>query len=357
MLPAAERIMPRSRALSTQLGLIVAALLVTLAFAPSSAQAHGATDPSASSYLARVSHVPAGVSAQVVDGDLRLWLQVPAGKTVLVLDYQGAPYLRFRDGSVWANENSQMYYFDQTPPESPPPGLRRTAPERWLRVGSGRSYQWHDGRLHAFALEAIAPGASYAGAWKIPVVVDGRRFAVSGTLWYRGAPSIAWLWPIVILILCVLAGWRLHDARLDALMARLLAALTVFGIALAVVGRDLHGRPGLSPVGLAELAVIGIPTVWTAWRVARGRAGALTFFLISTVAIWEALSLIPTLFHGYVLLAVGPFLGRLATIICIGGAIGLIFPAVRLFGRERDEGDEELELPGEELSSSVAPAV
>lgn len=357
MLPAAERITARSRVVIAQIVVVAVALLVASSLAPPSAQAHGATDPSASSYLARVAHVPHGVSAQVVDGDLRLWLQVPAGKTVLVLDYQGVPYLRFRDDRVWANENSQMYYFDQTPPEDPPPGLKRTAPEHWLLVGSGRSYQWHDGRLHAFALEAIAPGASYAGAWKIPIVIDGRRSAVSGTLWYRAAPSIAWLWPIAILILCVLAGWRLHDARLDALMARLLAGLTLCGIALAAIGRDLHGRPGLSPVGLAELALIGIPTAWTAWRLARGRAGAFTFFLISIVAIWEALGLIPTLFDGYVLLAVGPFLGRLATIICIGGAIALLFPAVRLFGRERDEGGDELELPAEEMSSTVAPAV
>jgi hypothetical protein len=353
MLSATEQIMARSTFLRARVSLLLAAILIALALVPQCAQAHGTIDPSASSYLARVKHVPNGVSAQVIDGDLRLWLQVPPGKTVFVLDYQGVPYLRFRDDRVWANENSQMYYFDQTPAENPPPGLKRTAPEHWLQVGNGLSYQWHDGRLHAFALEAIAPGASYAGSWQIPILINGRRSAVTGTLWYRGGPSIVWLWPIAILILCVLAGWRLHDARLDVLMARRLAALTLFGIALAAVGRDLHGRPGLSPVGLVELALVGIPTVWTVWRVARRRTGAVTYFLVSIVAIWEALSLIPTLFNGYVLLAVGPFLGRLATIICLGGAIALILAAVRLFGQERDEEAEEPEL----AADSAAPTL
>jgi hypothetical protein len=352
MLSATERIMAGWRGAGTRVGVLFVGLLVALAIVPQAAQAHGAIDPSASSYLARVNHVPAGMSAQVVDGDLRLWLRVPSGKTVFVLDYQGVPYLRFSDGRVWANENSQMYYFDQTPPENPPPGLKRTARRHWLPVGSGPSYQWHDGRLHAFALEAIAPGASYAGAWQIPVVINGQRTAITGTLWYRGGPSIAWLWPIAILLLCVLAAWRLHDPRLDALVARLVAGLTLFGIALAALGRDLHGRPGLSIIGLVELTLIGLPTLWTVRRVVRGRAGALTYFVVSVVAIWESLSLIPTLFNGYVLLAVGAFLGRLATIICLGGAVALLLPAVRLFRQEQRE--EESDHGIDELASMTA---
>ena len=352
MLSATERITAGPRGVGTRIGALFAGLLIACAAVPQGAQAHGAVDPSASSYLARVKQVPAGVRAQVVDGDLRLSLQVPRGETVLVLDYQGVPYLRFEHGDVLANENSQMYYFDQTPPEDPPPGLRRTAPERWLKVGHGFSYQWHDGRLHAFAVEAIAPGASYAGAWQIPVVINGRRTAITGTLWHRGGPSIVWLWPIAILVLCVLAAWRLRDPGLDARVAQLVGALTLIGITVAALGRDLHGRPGLSPVGVVELCFILVPTVWTAWRVVRGRAGALTYFLVSVVAIWESLALIPTLFNGYVLLAVGPFLGRAATIICLGGAVALVFPAVRLFRAERREEWGERD-PEERVSMSA----
>ncbi len=330
---------------------MLAGLLMLVSIAPASAQAHGAVDPVASDYLAHIENVPIGMTASVVDGDLRLWVRVPTHKTVVILDYQGAPYLRFANGRIWANENSEMYYFNQTPPESPPLGLKRDAPERWLQVASGDNYQWHDGRLHAFALEAAAPGTSYIGPWRIPVLINGRRSAVSGTLWYRGGPSIMWLWPIAILVLCVLAGWRLHDSRIDLLLARTVAGLTLFGITLAAIGRDLHGRPGMSVVGLVELTVITAMTTWTAWRVLRNRAGSVTFFLVSVAGIWQALSLIPTLFNGYVLLAVPPFAGRVATIICLGGGIALIWPAVSVFRRERDE--EPSQSPGDEPAASA----
>ena len=70
------------------------ALTGALVLAPSAA-AHGPVDPAASSYEAHVSALPRGMRAQVIDGDQRMWLKVDPGPTVLVLDYTGAPYLRF----------------------------------------------------------------------------------------------------------------------------------------------------------------------------------------------------------------------------------------------------------------------
>ena len=186
-----------------------------------------------------------------------------------MLDYQGAPYLHLAGGRIWANEKSQMYYFNQSPPINPPSWLRRTTRPRWIPVGSGTSYEWHDGRLQALAIVALAPGASFVGSWRIPLVVNGRATALSGTLWYRGAPSIVWFWPIAVLMLCVLAGWRLQDSLIDAVTGRALAVLTVFGIMLAAVGRDLHGRPALSVIGVVELAVILTFAIWALSRVVR----------------------------------------------------------------------------------------
>ncbi len=345
----------KSRSAQLRIGVLVSAVFVLLGLSPTSAQAHGATDPVASSYLARIASVPAGIRATVVDGDLRMWLDVPSHESVYVLDYQGAPYLHVADGRIWANEKSQMYYFNQSPPVIPPSGLHRSTRPRWVQVGSGTSYEWHDGRLQALAIEAIAPGTSRVGSWRIPLVVNGRHTTVSGTLWYRGAPSIAWFWPIAVLVLCVLAAWRLQDAAIDASMGRLLAVLTLFGITLAAVGRDLHGRPGLSGFGLVELAVILVFAIWALARIARDRASSLVLFLIAVVAAWEGVSLIPTLLHGYVLLAVPPVLGRLAAVICLGGPIALGFAIVRLLRRE--ESGEETEAAGAGTAGTVAQGV
>src|SRR5690349_20335181 len=102
------------------------ALLVLLAaalLAPAPAAAHGPVDPAASSYEARVSSLPAGIKAKVIDGDQRMWLWVDPGRTVVVLDYTGAAYLRFSRTGVEVNQNSALYYLNQVPPQTPPTRL------------------------------------------------------------------------------------------------------------------------------------------------------------------------------------------------------------------------------------------
>lgn len=327
-------------------GALTTVLLLSALLAPAGASAHGAVNPVASSYRAVLGSAPPGLTAKIVDGDLRLWLQVPASDSVYVLDYQGARYLHFAHGRVWANANSQMSYFNQTPPATPPRRLRTTAAPRWIQVAGGSSYEWHDGRLQALSIESIRPGASYVGAWRIPLVVNGRHTEVAGTLRHRGAPSIVWFWPIAILLLCVAAGWRLRELRIDLAMGRAVALLTLFGILLAAVARGFHGRPGLSGFGLFECAIVSGLAVWTALRIKRPQVGALTFFLITVAAAWEGITLAPTLLHGYVLLAVPPFVGRLAAVICLGGAIALVPPAVRIFRAEAEDEDDEANAPG-----------
>jgi hypothetical protein len=337
--------MRKSRSAAARIAVLVGLALGAAGLTPASATAHGAVDPVASSYLAVTRVVPANLTAKVVDGDSRLWLRAPGGESVFVYDYQGAPYLHFVNGRIWANQNSQMYYFNETPPETPPLTLRRDARPQWVQVGSGSSYEWHDGRLQALAVESVAPGASYVGAWRIPLLVDGRHTVVSGTLWYRGAPSIVWFWPIVILVLCVAAAWRLRDIRIDGAVGGIVASLALLGIVLAAIGRGFHGRPGLSGFGVFEFVVVVALAGWAAWRMAGRRPPAPTFFVIAAVAFWEGLTLLPTLLHGYVLLAVPPFIGRLATVICLGSAIAILPPAVRLFKAEHGAETEAARPP------------
>lgn len=51
-------------------------------------------------------------------------LRVSPSETVVVLDYRGAPYLRFSRSGVQVNRNSEMFYPNQTPVGSPPSSLR-----------------------------------------------------------------------------------------------------------------------------------------------------------------------------------------------------------------------------------------
>ncbi len=92
-----------------------------------------------------------------------------------VLDYRGAPYLRFSPSGVYVNANSAMYYLNQPIPLKPPVGLSPRARPKWEPQSRGHVYEWHDGRLHALATVALAPGQRYVGQWRIPLIVDGHR--------------------------------------------------------------------------------------------------------------------------------------------------------------------------------------
>jgi hypothetical protein len=324
-----SRVRPRALAL--------AAVLVTIGAFPGAAVAHGPIAPVASSYLAKVSRVPAGVDAKVADGDQRMWLRVVASETVEVLDYRGAPYLRFSASGVAVNQNSAMYYLNQTPVAAvPPSNLTRTTPSKWQPVTTGHGYVWHDGRLHALAAVALSPGVAYVGTWSIPLVVDGRQASVSGGLWHAKNPSIVWFWPIVVVLLCVLAAWRARRPRLDRLAARGVAVAALAAIAVAALGQGLYGRPTVSILQLIELGAVLAFAAWRLFRLvsARVRPGYFSYFAIAFVALWEGAALIPTLLSGFVLMAVPAFVARAATVLCLGCGLALLLLAPRIGEQE-----------------------
>ena len=305
---------------------------------PATAGAHGPVDPAASSFLARLGHLPRGLPAKVIDGDQRLWLHVAPPRAVVVIDYQGAPYLRFSRDGVAVNTASAMYYLNQVPAQRPPATTAPRAPPRWSRVSAGHSYGWHDGRLHALATTASAPGASYLGRWQVPLRVDGAAMTLAGGLYYAPSPSIVWFWPIVVALACVLAALRLRRPELDERVARTLAATALAGFVVAVCGQQLHGRPAVS-VGQGITLTLALAFAgWGAWRLVRRRHGWFTFFVIAAVAIWEGASLIAVLLDGWVLLALAPVVARLAVAVCLSAGVALlpvVFALAERSGRAR----------------------
>jgi hypothetical protein len=316
--------------------------VAALAACPAAAQAHGPIAPAASSYFAKVLQLPAGLEAKVVDGDLRMWLQVPRSQTVVVLDYRGAPYLRFSPRGVEVNHNSSMYYLNETPvAQTPPANLSPAAPPSWHRVTGGHAYEWHDGRLHALAAVALPPGVSFVGRWRIPVRVDGQLDSISGGLWHADDPTIVWFWGIVVLVACVMAAWRVRRPALDRLVARMLAVTALVAVTIAGLGLQLHGRPTISILQFVELALILAFVGWGFSRALFRSPGYFTCFLIGVAALWAGGEMITTLLYGFVLISLPAFLARVATIVCLGTGAGLLLLVFRL----SDYSDSGLE-PG-----------
>jgi hypothetical protein len=311
-------------------GLALAAAIFMLGLDAQAAGAHGPVAPIASSYLAKVSSLPPGIRAKVVDGDQRLWLSVPGTETVVVLDYRGAPYLRFSRSGVAVNQNSAMYYLNQTPAELPPANLTPSTAPRWSSVTGAHSTSWHDGRLHALASVSLAPGRSNAGRWTIPLRVDGRPSAIAGSLFHADSPSIVWFWPIVVLILCALAARRVRSPPLDARVARLLAVPTLLATLTAGLGREFRGRPTVTILQLVTFAAIVVFVLWGLRQVLWRRPSYFTYFPIAFVALWEGLNLLGALLHGFVLAAVPAVVARMAAVMCLGGGAALLLMPVRV---------------------------
>ena len=152
------RIAAGRQARVAEVGFAFLALLLAFAARPGVAEAHGPIAAYGVELLREGSRSPGGPEAKVIDGDLRMWLSVPPSETLVILDYRGAPYLRFSRAGVEVNRNSSMYYLNQTPvAETPPTYLSASTPPSWHRVSGGHAYEWHDGRLHALATVALAP--------------------------------------------------------------------------------------------------------------------------------------------------------------------------------------------------------
>jgi hypothetical protein len=295
---------------------------------PPIAAAHGPVAPVATSYVAKLRNVPRGLDAKIVDAYVRLWLRVSPHLNVVILDYHAAPYLRFDTSGVQVNENSEMYYLNQTPyPWAVPPGLTRTTPPRWTPASSGHSYEWHDGRLQALASVALPAGASFAGHWRIPLLVNGRPASITGGLWHVANPSIVWFWLLAVMLLCCLAAWRVRSPALDARAARTLGVVALVALELACTGRELHGRPGVSVAGLIELAAVSVFALWQLQRILAGRLDFFRYLLIALVALWQGLDLFPVLTYGYVLVDLPDIVARAAAVVCLASGVAL-FPIV-----------------------------
>jgi hypothetical protein len=135
------------------------------------------------------------IEVEVVGGDAFLQLTADPGTTVMVVGYEGEPYLRFRaDGVVLENQRSPTTYLNESRyGTTAPPGADPALPPDWLPVGSGGRYAWHDHRAHWMSQEppehALRGDRILESA--IPLRVDGVDVSVEvATDWLHGPSRV-----------------------------------------------------------------------------------------------------------------------------------------------------------------------
>ncbi len=303
--------------------------LATAVFAavllPATAYAHvGRTPPAATDYLARISSLPSGLEARIVDGDQAIWMRAKSSLTVIVTGLRGEPYLRFSSAGVAVNTRSATWFLNRVYPQVVPRGVASTTPPEWKTLTSRHWWTWHDGRLHTPALSAHPSGNVYLGRWVVPLVVDGRGTAIRGGLWQSAPASLLWFWPLLVVAACIPALLKLREARLEAQVGAALAGVALVAATVARLGRELYGRPTVSAwqlvlVGVTCIVAVALVALYShpVWRPIGG-------IVIGIAAAAQGLELVSALRDGWVLAAIPVWLERSATGVSLAAGVALV---------------------------------
>jgi hypothetical protein len=153
-----------------------------------------------------------GVTVRLVDAGTRIELDAGTHR-VVVLGYDGEPYLRVDRAGVFENVRSPATYLNRSlTGDAPPASADPQAPPSWRRTGGGSVVRWHDPALH------VPPGMKVGGrtssAWERSLLDDDRPVTIEGRIVRLPARSrLPWLLVAGGLAVAVVAlstrAWRL----------------------------------------------------------------------------------------------------------------------------------------------------
>ena len=143
--------------------------------------AHGGSAVQGSDHAPRLDGVEpaiAGLEARLVDAGTRI--ELDAGRhEVVVLGYQGEPFLLIDDGGVFENALSPSTYLNRSlDGDAIPDEADANLDPRWVAIDDGAVARWHDHALHAPPGQEL--GARDESQWRIPIRVDGRDAHIVG---------------------------------------------------------------------------------------------------------------------------------------------------------------------------------
>jgi hypothetical protein len=157
----------------------------------------------------------------------------------------------------------------------------------------------------------------------VPVELGAQRGVIAGTLSYVPGPR-RWAWALVVIT-------ALGVALVAAAVRRRFAdvVLPLFALAAALVarlGRVLYGRPDVPAVGLAVAALSCLLALVLRWALlkARGERRQLVALVIGGLALYQGLTLAPTLTKGVVLAVLPANLERAAVATALACAVATL---------------------------------
>lgn len=208
--------------------LIVASMLM-IALLPSVAGADPAGPTNFKSTVVSIEPPVQGLKVEILGGDAFVQLTAPPGVDVMVMGYEGEPYLDFTSsGTVRENQLSPAKFLneDRYGQTVAPPQATADAEPAWRQVSDTNAWAWHDHRTHLMtgAPLGTSPGDTVAEGG-IPLVVDGQSVLVTvETTWMPAPNPVPWI--AAGIAACIGVGYLCWKGRSKS---------TYVGFALAVL--------------------------------------------------------------------------------------------------------------------------
>lgn len=247
--------------------LAVGAALAALHAAPAAASSDEAAPTDYETSVVGIDPGAAGVTVEFVGDTTFVRLTVEPGREVIVLGYQGEPYLRFgADGQVAENLRAPTVFVNG--PRTPDAAVDGTAspddPPQWSIVGDGGTFVWHDHRAHWMG--SMAPSGARRGeviySDSIPLLVDGQEVSVElAIVWKARAstwPTVVGVAVVILAVVAMVAGGRGLGASLIDTLAAAGVGATAIGAWAFLSASDVFGRSWGSFVTPAIAAVCAV---------------------------------------------------------------------------------------------------
>jgi hypothetical protein len=282
--------------------------LVALAL-PAQAAAHGRGATIALDYrlaLDQSARALPGVHVRVLDGDRDLQVRADRGVRLVVLGALSEPLLRIDASGVWVNASSPTATGDR---------LVSSAKRGWVHVSGGRTVVWHDHRLAPPPASAAGP----AGRFSVPLELNGRRAAITGTF-FRVARPAPWPWllatvTLVAGIVLVVRRRSLRAALTVGLGAAAGAAALLLVTTFAVRDSPTGGVAWLQLAGAVVVAgVLGVLLLRL-----RGRSRVHAAGVVGAVAAGVSLSSLSVFWHGVVISLLPGTATRMLCVLAVAG--------------------------------------
>jgi hypothetical protein len=327
--------------LGVTLGLALAAVVVSA----QPAAAHTVPGVQPSNYRTTVDGTTPsvrGLTVRSVDLGNELELRNDTGTDVLVLGYQGEPYLRVGPRGVFRNARSPATYLNQTRNGKTPVPSRAdpAAMPEWHQVGSGTTVRWHDHRAHWMGTDdppAVARNPDQRHVidhWELQLRRGSQDITVSGDLlWVPGPKPWGWLLGALAAALVVVALSRTRVWR--GALAGAVGVVVVSETAHVVATWSATTASFATKIGASVYSVGGIALALVAlvWILVRPPYNAIPAVLFAGLIVAAAggLADLTTLTRSQLPTDVPAVLARLEVALALGLGAGLaISAALRL---------------------------